>query len=59
MTAIRAAVQRNGLLAGLRKLASVQISLDPPRRKLVVAANEPSMGPTNAPVTIIEYSDFQ
>jgi protein-disulfide isomerase len=41
----------------LRKAASVEILLDRPRTQ--VAAAGPARGPADAPVTIIEFSDYQ
>lgn len=35
------------------------ILLDPPRSAVVIRENELSRGPKDAPVTLIEYSDFQ
>ena len=50
--------QRNGeVTAALRKRANVTLMLEPPR--VTVAAEGPSLGPADAPVTIIEFSDFQ
>lgn len=46
-------------LERLKSKANVTISLDAPRIDVVIAANDPSMGPASAPVTIVEYSDFQ
>ena len=46
-------------LAGLRHNARVEILLDPPRRRVEVKADEPTKGPANAPVVVVEYSDFQ
>jgi protein-disulfide isomerase len=42
----------------LRQKANVRILLDPPRTQ-VSADDDPFKGPANAPVTIIEFSDFQ
>jgi protein-disulfide isomerase len=42
----------------LRNKASVRISLEPPRQK-VAAADGQARGPANAPVELIEFSDFQ
>ncbi|MCZ6465150.1 MAG: thioredoxin domain-containing protein [Proteobacteria bacterium] len=44
-------------LVALRDSASVRIVLEPPRTE--VAATGPSRGPQGAPVTIIEFSDYQ
>jgi protein-disulfide isomerase len=33
--------------------------LEPPRVEVTLAANDPSRGPAAAPVTIVEYSDYQ
>jgi protein-disulfide isomerase len=41
----------------LRNAASVEILLDRPRTQ--VAATGPSRGPADAPVTIVEFSDYQ
>jgi len=46
-------------LERLKSEANVSISLDVPRIDVVIAENDPSMGPADAPVTIVEYSDFQ
>jgi protein-disulfide isomerase len=42
---------------GLRKAAAVEILIDAPR--VEVAAEGPALGPADAPVTIVEFSDFQ
>lgn len=52
-------VARQTFLASLRSKTTVAISLDPPRVPIRVADNERVKGPENAPVTIVEYSDFQ
>jgi hypothetical protein len=37
----------------------VRVFLDPPRVEVALAATDPSRGPATAPVTIVEYSDYQ
>jgi protein-disulfide isomerase len=50
--------QRDGqVTAALRQRAKVEVLLEPPR--VTVAAEGPSVGPASAPVTIVEFSDFQ
>ncbi len=46
-------------LEQLKSKSDVTITLDPPRIDIVIAENDPSMGPADAKVTIVEYSDFQ
>jgi len=41
----------------LKKEMNVQVTMKPP--KLEVAADGPSKGPSTAPVTIVEFSDFE
>jgi len=43
--------------AEIRSRASVRVQLEPPRAE--VAAAGPSLGPADAPVTLIEFSDYQ
>ncbi|MHB8381775.1 MAG: thioredoxin domain-containing protein [Candidatus Binataceae bacterium] len=50
--------QRDKLLAGLRKSEPLKILLKAPRTE-VASAGRPAIGPANAPVTIVEFSDFQ
>ncbi|MCG8589850.1 MAG: thioredoxin domain-containing protein [Proteobacteria bacterium] len=57
---IRGFLQRdrpNQVLTALREKADVAISLEPPRFE--VAASGPGIGPEGAPVTIVEFSDYQ
>ncbi|MDQ7008412.1 MAG: thioredoxin domain-containing protein [Acidobacteriota bacterium] len=48
----------NEIISRLRKAAEVAVFLDPPRVKVAEAGN-PAWGPKDAPVTIIEFSDFE
>jgi protein-disulfide isomerase len=51
---------RQGLLSELRKSGpEVRILIDAPRRDVKVEATDPSLGRASAPVTLIEFSDFQ
>ena len=59
LTKQRRAFAQQAFVKGLREGVKVDVSLDAPRVEIVVAATEPAKGPANAPVTIVEYSDFQ
>jgi hypothetical protein len=41
------------------KRADLRVLLDPPRQEIQLAEHDPSVGPPNAPVTIVEFSDYQ
>jgi protein-disulfide isomerase len=43
----------------LRKLAGVEVLMEPLRAEVRVPQGAPSRGPAQAPVTIVEFSDFQ
>ena len=49
---------RSVYLDSLKTKTSVRVMLDPPRQK-VSSANSPSKGSANAPIELIEFSDFQ
>ncbi len=59
LTRQKATERREEYLSSLREAAGFELFLDPPRRNLAVAPNEPARGPAQAPVTIVEYSDFE
>ncbi|OGQ46569.1 MAG: hypothetical protein A3H42_04960 [Deltaproteobacteria bacterium RIFCSPLOWO2_02_FULL_46_8] len=46
------------LLSGLRAAANIKVNLEPPRIS-VEAGDNPSIGPKGAPVTIVEFTDYQ
>jgi protein-disulfide isomerase len=54
----RADQRRAEFVGTLRARAGVRVLLDPPRLA-VETAGDPSRGPADAPVTIVEFSDFQ
>ncbi len=53
--------QHEQLMARLRKDGDAKILLEPPRLNVDLsgAAGHPTLGPKNAPVTVIEFGDFQ
>jgi len=52
--------QHEQLMARLRKDGAAKILLEPPRVNVDLgAAGHPTLGPKNAPVTVIEFADFQ
>jgi YD repeat-containing protein len=56
---VRMAEARRRLLAALRTKASVKVFMDPPRVEVVPVAEGPTLGPKDAPITIVEFSDYQ
>jgi hypothetical protein len=42
-----------------KRAAEVRVLLEPPRLTIELALHDPSMGPLNAPVTLVEFSDYQ
>lgn len=51
---------RDAIIAELRKAGDpVRMALDPPRVKVPVDAGDPARGPATAPITLVEFSDYQ
>jgi protein-disulfide isomerase len=51
---------RLAMVAELRKGAPpLRVMIDAPRHEVALAATDPSLGSASAPVTIVEFSDFQ
>ena len=47
-------------MADLRQEADdVVLTLDPPRQQVEVFSDDPSRGPSDAPIVLVEFSDFQ
>ncbi len=47
------------LVDDLKKKSPARVLLDPPRQSVEVAADDPSVGPATASVTLVEFSDYQ
>ena len=43
----------------LKAKTAVRVMLDPPRQKVEMVASSPTRGPANAPVEVVDFSDFQ
>jgi protein-disulfide isomerase len=51
---------RASLIADLRKNGpEVRVLFEPPRHEVELSADDPSLGSASAPVTLVEFSDFQ
>ena len=51
---------RDALIADLRQAGpAVRVALEAPRHTIAVEATDPSLGSASAPVTLVEFSDFQ
>jgi hypothetical protein len=50
---------RSQYLDTLKTKTSVLVMLDPPRQKVAMVSSSPSRGPANAPVEVVDFSDFQ
>jgi len=48
-----------GYVGELRDEANIRIALEPPRAVIAVGGDEPSQGPQDAPILLVEYSDFE
>ena len=43
----------------VEKEASIKVMLEPPRYTVDVASNDPVLGESTAPITLVEFSDYQ
>ncbi len=59
LTNQRTSTVMGDFVADLKKKAGVKIMLDAPRSEVKIAANDPRKGAEGAPITLIEFSDFQ
>jgi hypothetical protein len=50
---------RTQYLDGLKAKTVIKVMLDPPRQKVAMVSTSPTRGPANAPVEVVDFSDFQ
>jgi protein-disulfide isomerase len=53
------ALRREAFRRELLDKAGVKIALEAPRTQVAVPANAPAMGPADAPITIVAFTDYQ
>jgi protein-disulfide isomerase len=51
--------RREAFQAQLRAKAKILVHLEAPRQEMPVSASAPALGPPEAPVTIVEFTDYQ
>jgi protein-disulfide isomerase len=59
LTAQKVSERKGQYLTELSAKYEVKMLLDPPRATVTVRPGTPAMGPADAPVTIVEWSDYQ
>jgi protein-disulfide isomerase len=59
LTQERAMKARGQYIDALKSKTKVAVLLDPPRQTVKMAAKSPTRGPADAPIQIVEFSDFQ
>ena len=55
----RKAQARAQLVDNLKEKSALRVMLTPPRQHVELASHDPAVGPATAPVTLIEFSDYQ
>jgi protein-disulfide isomerase len=59
LAAQRRQIALDRLVTGLRGKTAVRMSLPPPRQDITTGPDNPGKGPADAPVQIVEFSDFE
>jgi len=59
LTGNRAQQARAILVDDLKKAGATRVLLEPPRVAVEISNDDPAVGPATAPVTIVEFSDYQ
>jgi protein-disulfide isomerase len=55
----KAASRRRVYVSELRAQSDVKVMLQPPRAKVSIPEGEPTKGPEDAPIVMVEFSDYQ
>ena len=59
LTQERTATVREAYLVTLKSRTPVRVMLEPPRQKVRMVSSSPTRGPADAPIEMIDFSDFQ
>jgi protein-disulfide isomerase len=59
LTQERMQTARERYIDALKSKTSVKVMLDPPRQAVKMASTSPTRGPADAPIEVVEFSDFQ
>lgn len=55
----KVASRRRAYVSELRAQSDVKVTLQPPRAKVPIPEGEPTKGPEDAPIVMVEFSDYQ